>query len=182
MSDRPRFLPARPFPSYAYLPGRYPHPVRDAEGHSHGHVAPPVLESSLLASDEFFWGCDLFNHGYYWEAHEAWEGLWQLAEGDLKLFLKGMILLCAAGVKVREGKSVPAMRHATRAGEMFRLIGEPMQSAFSKAIGLSLTDMTVMSLRAIHAAPGEAEFSMISEAVFSFVLRPTQPGPACHGK
>ncbi|TGQ49534.1 DUF309 domain-containing protein, partial [Mesorhizobium sp. M1C.F.Ca.ET.210.01.1.1] len=27
----------------------------------------------------FRWGIDLFNHGYYWEAHEAWEPLWHAA-------------------------------------------------------------------------------------------------------
>ncbi|MER9007639.1 DUF309 domain-containing protein [Mesorhizobium sp. M0862] len=31
----------------------------------------------------FRWGIDLFNHGYYWEAHEAWEPLWQTANQAL---------------------------------------------------------------------------------------------------
>nr|WP_244447982.1 DUF309 domain-containing protein [Neorhizobium vignae] len=55
-------------------------------------------------------GQDLFNHGYYWEAHEAWEGLWQAAKrgSQLRAFLKGLILLSAAGVKIREGKRTPA--------------------------------------------------------------------------
>lgn len=33
--ERPRLLPKRPFPAYAYLPGRQPHPVRDPAGHSY---------------------------------------------------------------------------------------------------------------------------------------------------
>ncbi len=172
MIDRPRFVSARPFPSYAYLPGRYPHPVRDPGGHSHGHVAALVHQGSLIDSEEFLWGCDLFNHGFYWEAHEAWEGLWQLAEGDLRLFFKGMILLCAAGVKVREGKSVPALRHATRASVVFRLIGDPAQGGLSKAIGMLPCDVAMMSSRAIRTVPVEAHSSMIPEAVFPFVLRP----------
>ena len=32
----PRLVPDRPLPPYAYLPGRYPHPVRDPLGHSFG--------------------------------------------------------------------------------------------------------------------------------------------------
>ena len=46
-------------------------------------------------------GLDLFNHGYYWEAHEAWEGLWQVADrdGPLRMLFKGLIMLSAAGVK-----------------------------------------------------------------------------------
>src|SRR5271163_4878592 len=31
---RPRWLPQKSFPPYAYLPGREPHPVRDPRGHS----------------------------------------------------------------------------------------------------------------------------------------------------
>ena len=34
---RPRWLPQKSFPPYAYLPGREPHPVRDPTGHSY-HV------------------------------------------------------------------------------------------------------------------------------------------------
>ncbi|WP_292396668.1 DUF309 domain-containing protein, partial [Mesorhizobium sp.] len=51
---------------------------------------------------------DLFNHGYYWEAHEAWEPLWHTAKQSTqhRLFFKGLILLAAAArVKIREGES-----------------------------------------------------------------------------
>jgi predicted metal-dependent hydrolase len=67
-------------------------------------------------------GHDYFNFGYYWEAHEAWEGLWQVAGRDtpLRALLKGLILLSAAGVKIREGKRSAAMRHAGRAAGLFR--------------------------------------------------------------
>ena len=97
--SRPRWLPQKTFPPYAYLPGREPHPVRDPTGHSY-HVEPfPVAAEASLASDIFLWGLDLFNHGYYWEAHEAWEGLWQVADrdGPLRMLFKGLILLSAAG-------------------------------------------------------------------------------------
>nr|WP_287181795.1 DUF309 domain-containing protein [Mesorhizobium sp.] len=26
-------------------------------------------------SDTFLWGLVLFNHGHYWEAHEAWDSV-----------------------------------------------------------------------------------------------------------
>jgi predicted metal-dependent hydrolase len=60
-----------------------------------------------LDAEDFLWGQDLFNHGYYWEAHEAWEGLWQTANRGtpLRAFLKALILLSAAGIKIREGKT-----------------------------------------------------------------------------
>ena len=68
----PRWLPQKSLPPYAYLPGKNPHPVRDPTGHSY-HVEPiPVAAEVSLSSDAFLWGLELFNHGYYWEAHEAW--------------------------------------------------------------------------------------------------------------
>jgi hypothetical protein len=75
-----------------------------------------VAAEVSLSSDAFLWGLDLFNHGYYWEAHEAWEGLWQVADRDdpLRMLFKGLILLSAAGVKIRERKNAAAARHAKR--------------------------------------------------------------------
>ena len=67
---RPRWLPEKRFPSYAYLPGRQPHPVRDPAGHSYQTEAMPVAAAVSLDSDIFLWGLDLFNHGYYWDVNE----------------------------------------------------------------------------------------------------------------
>jgi hypothetical protein len=52
----------------------------------------PIAAEASLSSDAFLWGLDLFNHGYYWEAHEAWEGLWQVADrdGPLRVLFKGL--------------------------------------------------------------------------------------------
>ncbi|MER8466566.1 DUF309 domain-containing protein [Mesorhizobium sp. M1396] len=83
-----------------------------------------IALAESLGSDVFRWGIDLFNHGYYWEAHEAWEPLWHAAKRSTqhRLFFKGLILLAAAGVKIREGKQVAAVCHATRAAALFRQV------------------------------------------------------------
>ncbi len=168
---RPRLLPDRSFPSYAYLPGRAPHPVRDPGGHSYG--VQPVVVSASLDSEEFAWGQDLFNHGYYWEAHEAWEGLWQIANrgSPLRAFLKGLILLSATGVKIREGKRVPAMRHAGRAGALLRELPKAPDDKFSHALGMSpalladLANATADTTPALRMTAQEQP-----EPVFDFVL------------
>jgi len=36
-------------------------------------------------------GLDLFNEGRYFEAHEVWEDLWRISEGDEKGFYQGLI-------------------------------------------------------------------------------------------
>jgi Domain of unknown function (DUF309) len=170
---RPRWLPQKSLPPYAYLPGKKPHPVRDPTGHSY-HVEPiPVAAEASLGSDAFLWGLDLFNHGYYWEAHEAWEGLWQVADrdGTLRTLFKGLILLSAAGVKIRERKNAAAARHAKRAAALFRQLTNVPDRAFDRALGMSPAALAECAEAAIRipadlqaTAPGQPQ------PVFNFIL------------
>ncbi len=102
-----------PFPSYAYRPGRNPHPTADPDGHSHrppGTPAPPVepvAAEGWQGSADYLYGCDLYNHAYWWEAHEAWEGLWQSTDksGVQGRFLKGLIQVSACALKVADANT-----------------------------------------------------------------------------
>jgi hypothetical protein len=123
--DRPRYS-TTPLPPYSYVPGHTPHPVSDPRGHMHGHsaVAPqPLNPDRWQDSAAYRFGVDLFNHGFYWEAHEAWESLWHAAgrRGPVAIWLKALIKLAAAAVKLREGNSLGARRHAQRCKQ---LLGE----------------------------------------------------------
>ena len=99
----------------------------------------PVAAGESAAAAVHSCELDLFNHGYYWEAHEAWEGLWQVADrGDpLRMLFKGLILLSAAGVEIRGHKNAAAARHAMRAAAMLRLLMKVPHSAFERALGMS---------------------------------------------
>lgn len=106
----PRLLPDRPFPAYAYQPGRTPHPTRDPEGHSYGaetRTPDPPDPQHWRACGDYLYGIDLFNHGFYWEAHEAWEGLWVACGrvGPTATFLQALINLAAARFKARWGSA-----------------------------------------------------------------------------
>ncbi len=105
-NDMLRYCPERPLPPYSYVPGLSPHPVSDVRGHLFGKVEPPAeeLTASFASNATYLYAIDLFNHGYYWEAHEEWERLWHVAgrTGTTADFLKGLIKLAAAGVKLRE--------------------------------------------------------------------------------
>jgi hypothetical protein len=101
----------------------FPHPIRAPEGHMYG--APELkiaAEDATAVRATHHWAIDLFNNGYYWEAHEAWEALWHAfgRNGKKADFIKGLIKLAAAGVKAREGNAVGVKRHARRAGELFQ--------------------------------------------------------------
>jgi len=123
MTDVRRYSPERPLPAYSYVSGLSPHPVSDPRGHSyraaHSKVEP-LDESSYTTNANYLYAIDLFNHGYYWEAHEEWERLWHAAgrNGSTADFLKGLIKLAAAGVKLREGRAAGVVQHARRASEL----------------------------------------------------------------
>mgnify|MGYP003675119239 CR=1 FL=1 len=170
-TERPRLTLNRSFPAYAYLPGRQPHPVRDPAGHSYGMTAGAVVAS--LDAEELVWGHDLFNHGYYWEAHEAWEGLWQRADkgSPLRILLKGLILIAAAGVKIREGKGAPAVRHAGRAAGLFRQLMLAPERGYGQALGMSPAALADQVLATASAPPCLAATTAgRPQVVFSFTL------------
>ncbi len=47
----------------------------------------------------------LFDGERFWEAHEVLESLWRVAEGDEKILLQGLILVCAALVHQQKGET-----------------------------------------------------------------------------
>lgn len=104
-----RYAPGRAFPPYAFLPGRDPHPTRDPAGHSFAHeeLAPPHLPAARWRENEpYLFGVDLYNHGFLWEAHESWEGLWHASKHDRRqaLFLQALIQCAAAWLKIPMGQ------------------------------------------------------------------------------
>lgn len=141
-----RYAPEMPFPAYAFVPGQHPHPVTDTRGHSFSHrpVVPSPLEPrAAFDSREFRFAVDLFNSGYYWEAHETWEQLWVVAgrTGVVADFLKGLIKLAAAGVKAREGKPVGVQRHVTRAAELLESVRQCQPAESLQFASINLDDL-----------------------------------------
>jgi hypothetical protein len=135
-----RYAPTIPLPPYSYVPGHgLPHPVTDPAGHLYGvQHEPPIpaadvarlptepdsrrqaLAALLAAHPQWLHALDLFNEGFYWEAHEAWESFWNALgrTSSEAQFVQGLILLAAAAVKVREGKSARVRKHTQRAREL----------------------------------------------------------------
>jgi uncharacterized protein len=105
----PRYSP-RPLPAYRFVPGLQPHPIRDPRGHS--YTPAPLAKrhtrwnpDEWRSLDDWLYGVDLFNRFYFWEAHEAWEGLWATAARGTaeSLMLQGLIQIAAGLLKVHVG-------------------------------------------------------------------------------
>lgn len=92
------------FPSYRFVPGKSPHPRRDPHGHSYGlpgprpHAFPP---ETWAESEDYRYGIDLYNFGFWWESHEVFEGLWHAVghKTEQGNFFQALIQVAAANLK-----------------------------------------------------------------------------------
>jgi hypothetical protein len=180
LSNAPRWLPGEPLPPYSFVPGRFPHPYSDPAGHSHGQRGPggsPADSDRWQECLPYLRGLDLFNHGYYWEAHEVWEGLWHACgrRGPSADFFKGLIQLAVAGVKVREGKPAGVRKHAARAAELFRQVARDNRQPF---FGLPLLPLAEWAGTVARQPPTAADPAAPVEVVFAFALIPGKEAAA----
>jgi hypothetical protein len=140
-----------------------------------GAAAPaqvgPLDPDNWRDSEEYLYGIDLFNHGYYWEAHEAWEAVWHAAgrTGRIADFLKALIKLAAAAVKAREGSPTGAARHAHRCRELLDTIALGGIEPATHFSGVSLSHFQQLSVHIENAATDLPT----PLALYDAVLRPT---------
>lgn len=110
----PRYSRRR-LPPYRFVPGETPRPGPAAD--------PPARPpngwdpSDWRAIEGWLWAVDLFNHGYWWESHEALEELWHAAGRTTPAarFVQALIHLSAACLNRRRGHWEAARRQAARA-------------------------------------------------------------------
>ena len=151
----------REFPAYRHRPGVTPHPERDPNGHDYGKVRAPQVEltgENWSTHAGYLFGIDLFNAGYYWEAHVEWEELWQAASDRTdRLFLQGLVQLAAAMVKLHAGSPVGVGKLSRRAAEKFeRVFGES-----ASRFGIEKSVLAATCLRLQH---GDSERQADDEA------------------
>ena len=145
-----------PFPEYRFIPGKTPHPTRDPGGHSRGRDdAEPLEQFDPLYwhnSEAYLYGVDLYNHGYWWEAHECW-----IAAGkntQTGLFLQGLIQVAAGCLKKHQGHEDAGRRLAFEGMEKFplrhgRLLGielAPLKQALTRFFNGERDDQPVIEL------------------------------------
>ena len=145
-------VPSVTLPPYRFVPGLNAHPMRHPEGHLYGHEEPTWTRCSSWKEDiSFLRGCDLFDHRYFWESHEVWEGMWHQVDRSepLSHLLQGLIQVAASTLK----RHVNHLRGARQLHEMsiehFEIVrklegdhfyGVPMQTLISHAQDCFLRD------------------------------------------
>ena len=160
MRAPPRLLPEEPFPAYAYLPGASPHPTRDPEGHSFQKEAEKPAEhcppERWATCAPYLFGVDLYNAGYLWEAHEAWESLWHVSKHDppQAQFIQGLIQCTAAALKVRMGQPVGVERLGAQGTQRLE---ETARAVGAHYMGLDVLDFVREVREFIAGSPTDSE-------------------------
>ena len=153
MADPPRYTD-RPLPRYRHLLGRTPHPVRHPDGHSYGVTPPlptPIRGDDWQGNEEFLYGIDLFNLGFWWESHEALEGLWHVSgrRSPVGHCLQTVIQCAAAHLQAELGRA--------RGGEaLLRRARVHAASAGETRLGLDLDALLRATRDFVHDPTGPA--------------------------
>ena len=102
----------------------------------YGVVEPaptPISKVRAAENDDFLFGVDLFNAGYYWEAHTSWERLWAVEDDpELRRFLQSIIQTAAACLKVRQGQKAGARKLMEKA--RLEAFGGPLLGIDARAL------------------------------------------------
>ena len=93
-------------------------------------------------------GCDLFDHRYLWEAHEAWEGVWhQVPESDdYRTLLQGLIQAAAGVLKSHIAQDGGAARLHTRSTEKLQRVAASQPTPYR---GIYISEL-ISRLEAFH--------------------------------
>lgn len=169
-----RYLPEKPLPPYTFVPPYKAHPKISPDGHMYNQ--PEKIASKLdpyfpFESLEYLRGLDLFNNGYYWEAHEEWEGVWNAhnKEGITADFFKALIKVSASGVKLRQRQPDGAKTHSITANKMFKEIKNAVKDDYYA--GTSLIDLIDFTQNIYdHAENFIVDSNKDVEVVFDFSI------------
>ena len=144
-----------------------PHPIRDPEGHSYGidesETARFLSPDSWRTNEDYLYGVDLYNFAYWWEAHEAWEGLWHHAEDDYRLFLQGLIQISAALIKHHMRMPRPLRTLSTAGSDKLREVLLRLKPSTKTYMGINLNEF--LSRLDVFFSP--FRFDFVSEEVYT---------------
>jgi predicted metal-dependent hydrolase len=79
--------------------------------------ALPLTQHGWAGNEDYLFGIDLFNAGYFWEAHAFWERLWAAPtiSPEVRRFLRALVQVAAACLKARMGEKAGARKLLDRA-------------------------------------------------------------------
>jgi len=129
----------RPLPVYRHLPFTNAHPFLDEDGHSYGEKLSPshsFATDNWQNCDEYLYSIDLFNYGFWWEAHERLKfvSIGAGRESETGQFVQGLIQVAAALLK-------HFMQEETGAATLAELGSGNLQGVADIYLGINVTTL-----------------------------------------
>lgn len=117
---------------------------------------PRVAPEHWLENDVYRQGIDLYNFAFWWECHEALEGLWHLTghTGTEAQFLQGLIQAAAANLRRHLGSSVGPRRLGQEAVQRLESVPGP------SFMGVRLAPF-IGAIRALHVEGSSASIPLV---------------------
>ena len=143
----------RPLPVYRHLPFQNAHPFLDKGGHSYGEkLSPPdsfTLENWQHCGD-YLYCIDLFNYGFWWEAHERLKQLCFAAGRDSEMgqFIQGLIQVAAALLK-------HFMQEEQGAATLAELGLKNLQQTTGTTLGIEITALVTQVQSCLESREGK---------------------------
>ena len=111
------------------------------------------LEVAKADAQAFRYGVDLFNHGFFWEAHEVWEAVWLAAppNSGRRQGVRALIQMANALLK----------RHMQKPRACRRLADEVARLALDADLLDEGLDIAALAARFAEAAHGDGAFPPI---------------------
>jgi hypothetical protein len=122
-------------------------------------------------SQAYLFAFDLFNHGYFWEAHVWWEALWHAhgRKGDIANLLRALIRLTAGGVKARAAVPGGVRKHCRGAAAILDGVRKQTGALFA---GLDLEHLANHARAVADATPDQGLHPQLVDGCFDWWLSP----------
>jgi len=121
-----------------------------------------MADSEAPVHDPIEEGLRLFNEGYFFEAHEVLEDVWHRERGEPRLFLQGLIQVCAGFHHYQSGNLRGAMALLARGIEKIRRYPERYLGFDTRRLVSDLEDAR-RRIERVQGTPGAAtlEFPLL---------------------
>jgi len=142
-------------PAYRHRPGQTPRPAESPADAIAARAPAEFDPDQWQANVAYTYGFVLFENGFYWEAHEVWEAVWQSCQPNSRerQLLQALIQLANAELKrcltqpvaaarllaMADAHLAEAMDHRVSPGESERVIGVDI-GALRRRIAAQLSD------------------------------------------
>jgi len=149
-----------PLPSYRHLPGQNPRPDAD-------FLDTIIEQASALTTDKtastnvaWLYGLRLIDEGYYWEAHEVLEAVWNNAAPNSR-----ERHLVQAVIQIANARLKTSLQQSKAANRLTILARESIERAFGQkpatVMGLDIVALVRMMGRKGDAKGSDPKFSNI---------------------